>query len=580
MGYFVAVRSPEQLDEPSDETGDARSDEAHDAPRAHKNRSAPRMATPARADRITVEGLLQWAQEGRIRLPSFQRSLRWEAEDKRALLDSMERGYPVGTLLLWKRPASTEEIGSPLPRAEARPTSGDVYLIVDGQQRVTTLWESLVLTPDRGERAMVFDLPSESFQVRLLKRGEREIPPSLVESDLPPALPLYMALDSTTLSEWVPAALPRETKRRYFEVGKRLREYPIPIYVVEGDDIEMLRVIFDRTNSTGRSLSRDEVFDALVGSRIVAGEQSGLDLVNEQLRGIGFGTLDRSTILKTFEAVSGERIGKADPRELDPRAAEKDLLRTARALSRAIELLRAIGVPHVTVLPYELPLVVLARLFGLHADPTERSITLLRRWFWRGAIAGRLGGASGSLQQHVDDIQEGDEHGSVQRLLERTGRPRQPDLQGIAHEELSIGTARGKLVICALLSHMPRSLVNGEKVVPGELFNDGLNDVLLRIAPPRAAPLGKSIANRLLHPVSGVAPLRLIRDCMDEGALASHAIDPSSQDALRAGDVSAFLVHRAGVLEAWITRFLDRQAEWTRDDTPAATMLAQRRIAS
>src|SRR5262249_29500862 len=157
----------------------------------------------------------------------------------------------------------------------------------------------------------------------------------------------------------------------YYEVGKRLREYLVPIYVVEGDDIQMLRHVFDRTNSTGKPLTRDEVFDALVGSRI-ASNGEGLGLVQDQLRDMGFGSIDRSTILKTFEAIRDEKIGKLDPRGLDPRAAEDDLLDTARALRNAVTFLQAIGVPHVAALPYELPLVVLARLFHLYESPDER----------------------------------------------------------------------------------------------------------------------------------------------------------------------------------------------------------------
>lgn len=77
------------------------------------------METPARADRITVEELLRWAKDGRIRIPNFQRGLTWDAEDKWKLLDSIERGYPIGTLLLWKRPATAEGIGAPSSRADS-----------------------------------------------------------------------------------------------------------------------------------------------------------------------------------------------------------------------------------------------------------------------------------------------------------------------------------------------------------------------------------------------------------------------------------------------------------------------------
>ena len=566
------MSAPKRPNRPEGDDGPTRQAAAQHAP--------PRMATPARADRITVEDLLKWANEGRLRLPSFQRALRWDADDKWKLLDSMERGYPIGTFLLWKRAASTKDIGSPLPRGPAPPTEGDVYVVVDGQQRVTTLWEALALAPEAAQPTIVFDMVNEKFVVRALKKTERGPTAPVGDAAAPPALPLHIALDAVTLSEWVPSALPREVKARYYEVGKRLRQYLIPIYVVESDDTEMLRNVFDRTNSTGKALTRDEVFDALVGSRIASTGERGLGLVHDQLRDLGFGSIDRLTILKAFEATTDEKIGKLDPRNIDPRAAENDLLGTARALRKTVAFLKSIGVPHVAALPYELPLVVLARLFHLVESPDEKSLVLLKRWFWRGAVAGRHGGASGSLQQHVDDVRPDDEHRSVKRLLDRTGDPRRPDLGAIARDEISLATARGKVVLCALFSHAPRNLSSGDKIVPDELFGDGTHEVTLRIVQPRGSELGSTIGNRLLHPGVGVAPSRLVRECNDDGALASHGIDRSSQRALRLGDVDTFLKRRAEVLEEWILQFVDARAEWDRPDTPSVRVLAQRKKAS
>ena len=566
------MSTPKRPSSPEGDDGPTRQVVAKHAP--------PRMATPARADRITVEELLKLATAGRLRVPSFQRALRWDADDKWKLLDSMERGYPIGTLLLWKRAASTTDIGSPLPRGPAAPSQGDVYLVVDGQQRISTLWGALALAPEGAQPTIVFDMVSEKFLVRPLKRTERGHLGSMGDGTTPPALPMHIALDAVTLSEWVPSALPREIKLRYFEVGKRLREYLIPTYVVEGDDTEILRNIFDRTNSTGKALTRDEVFDALVGSRIDSNGARGLGLVHDQLRDLSFGLIDRSTILKAFEAIRGEKIGKFDPRGQDPSAAESDLLGTAHALRKTVAFLQSIGVPHAAALPYELPLVVLARLFHLYENPDEKSLVLLKRWFWRGAVAGRHGGASGSLQQHVDDVEPSDEQGSVKRLLGRTGEARKPDLGTLARDEISIASARGKIVLCALFSRAPRNLATGDKIVPDELFGDGTHELMLRIVQPRESELGSTIGNRLLHPSVDVAPSRLVRECNDDGALASHAIDRSSQRALRQSDVDTFLKHRAAALAEWILQFVDARAEWDRPDTPSVKVMAQRKKAS
>ncbi len=538
---------------------------------------ARRMATPARADRVTVEELMRWAKEGRLRIPDFQRPLQWTAQDKRHLLDSMERGYPVGTLLLWKRVATGELEGVPLPGVDQTPSSGDVYLVVDGQQRIATLWEALGRTPIPGQPQMVFELPAEAFQLRPITSTEKE---GLVANPKePPALPLTVALDATSLSEWMPAGLDREVKRRYFDVGKRLREYPLPIYVVEGDDMGVLREVFDRINSAGRPLKREDVFHALVGSRIVRGDLRGLESVSADYEELGFGTLDASTIYKAFEAIRGDKVGKSDPHSMRPSESESDLRATGRALRETVRFLQSIGVPHVAVLAYELPLVVLARFFAKHPAPTERSLILLRRWFWRASIAERLGGASSALQQHVDDV-GANEHEAVQALLHRTGEAPLIKPGEAAAGAFSAANARGKLVLCALFHASPRDLTTGDKLVPADVLQDGLERLLRPIAPPKVPVFGSTIANRLLGQPRGLKPATLIVDCDDAGALASHFISRKMQSALRKGDTTEFLSARLEKIERHVYDFFGTRTEIGRDDARPVAALASKRAAS
>ncbi len=57
-----------------------------------------------------VEDLLGELRRGRMRIPSFQRGLRWERGDAAKLLDSLWRGYPIGTLLFWETRAEAGEV--------------------------------------------------------------------------------------------------------------------------------------------------------------------------------------------------------------------------------------------------------------------------------------------------------------------------------------------------------------------------------------------------------------------------------------------------------------------------------------
>jgi Protein of unknown function DUF262 len=535
----------------------------------------PRMEGSARAESMSVDRLLQLAGEGRLRMPDFQRPFRWENSDRRDLLDSIYRGYPVGTLLLWKNPPNGPSAGRPLFPGAPTPAQGDTYLIVDGQQRITTLWDALGATPERGKSTLFFDMATDAFVIRQLSQADVEGEAPAATGDALPAAPLYLVRDAATLSEWVPQALPRETKRQYFELGKRLREYTVALYVVEQGDLDVLRRVFDRANTSGKPMQREEVFHALVGSRIAGA--AGLELVNAELSDLGFGRLEPATVLKAYEAVEGTKIGRLDPRTLDVETAHATLRRTATAFRAAIEfLMTSAAVPHVEVCPYELPLVVLARFFACHPRPSERSRVLLRRWFWRGSLGQRLGGASGTMQQHVNDIVPSDESASVQALLERTGMPWQLPPSIDLAEGISVASASGRVALCTLLAHRPRHLVTGELLTSAELFREGKTNLMRPIA-GRGSNTGLGgFANRLLHPPTRQRPVQLVLECSDEAALFSHGIDPEAVKWLRAGNVTEFLIGRSTVLHDWGGEFTSRQAEIERDDAPPLTALTRR----
>jgi hypothetical protein len=542
----------------------------------------PRMSIAARAEAMAVEDVIRLASEGRLRMPAFQRAFRWEAKDRRALLDSIYRGYPVGTLLLWKNPPSATPAGRQLGVMGIAAPQGDRYLVVDGQQRLTTLWEALGRAPASGEMALVFDIGREEVVSRPLTPDEVEgRPPSRGEREDEglPQVPLHLVLDAALLSAWVPSWMSIEDKRRYFELGKRIREHKLGLYVVEHAEIDALRHVFDRINSTGKPMRREEVFDALIGSQIAQDGNTGLALVNAQLADLGFGAIEPSTILKAFEAIRGDKVGKLDPRRLEVADAEADLIRTARALRAAVLFLRTTAhVPHVAVCPYELPMVVLARFFALHDQPSERSLILLRRWLWRGSLGERLGGASSSMQQHVDDVTK-DEVKSVQALLRRTGSPEGlllDDLEWDRTITASMASARGKAMICALLALQPRSLVSGERLDASVLFRKGVPDALRPILRGSTSGVHSrlGVINKLLHP-SGSAR-SLILECTDEAALFSHGIDHEAREGLRRGDVETFFERRNKLLRRSTEDFFARHTELKRDDAPPIAALTRR----
>lgn len=94
----------------------------------------------------TVEALVGMIQRGELRLPEMQRRYVWRAPRVRDLLDSLYRGYPSGSILVWE--TDVEQPSRDLAVAQA--TNPYAKLLLDGQQRLTSL--SAVI---RGEPVMV-----------------------------------------------------------------------------------------------------------------------------------------------------------------------------------------------------------------------------------------------------------------------------------------------------------------------------------------------------------------------------------------------------------------------------------------
>ncbi|MYH55879.1 MAG: DUF262 domain-containing protein [Acidimicrobiia bacterium] len=80
-------------------------------------------------------GLMLAIEQGTLGLPEIQRPFVWKSSKARDLLDSMYRGYPVGTLLFWNTGAKEgmRQIGNVKENVPAT-------AIVDGQQRLTSLY--------------------------------------------------------------------------------------------------------------------------------------------------------------------------------------------------------------------------------------------------------------------------------------------------------------------------------------------------------------------------------------------------------------------------------------------------------
>ena len=94
-----------------------------------------------------ISTILDRIDNGSLALPVFQRGYVWNREQVRELFNSLYRGYPVGSLLIWE--TSSTEVKK---RGDLPIPINPLQLLLDGQQRMTSLYGVM-----RGRKPDFFD---------------------------------------------------------------------------------------------------------------------------------------------------------------------------------------------------------------------------------------------------------------------------------------------------------------------------------------------------------------------------------------------------------------------------------------
>ncbi len=227
-----------------------------------------------------LHDVLASINSGRLQLPEFQRNYVWRLNEQKALLDSIQKGYPVGAILLLEIDSVNGSAVSPFGKRlfNGAPEAKEPIkeLVLDGQQRLTTCFLTFSGNSDKwffidlrklfaetkGEAGRQIDL-SEYLESR--KRPPH--PESLLfDKDLLP-LP-FITEDRNDLREKLNsyannlADLPSEHK--YVEFIKvtlhgyldSFYDYKFPAIVLPAKlDLEAVANVFTKLNTSGMKLS-------------------------------------------------------------------------------------------------------------------------------------------------------------------------------------------------------------------------------------------------------------------------------------------------------------------------------------
>ncbi|MEV5408226.1 DUF262 domain-containing protein [Thermopolyspora sp. NPDC052614] len=517
-------------------------------------------------DSIQPQELVRLAKTGRLRIPPFQRPYQWDRNDVIRLFDSIVRGYPIGSLVFWQRPAAAGRVVIGHLVIEA-PSVGNAYWMVDGQQRTISLIGALTATEETVDPRfrIYFDLALGEFislPRRVHPEGEH--------------LPMRLVLDTAGLNSWLRSRpyLSEAHIAAADRVVAAIRDYAIPMIVITGDDVKIVHEVFNRINTSGKPLTGVEVFRAL---RVRPDDQKPSDLraLADEIGTFGYGPVSEQVVTRSLQAIRDPQVDRDFREEFKGHEERRrSLATTESALGHVIDFLRdEAHIPHITLVPHVTPcLPVLSRFMAIFGPPKGRVAELLRRWIWRSAVLG-FGPQDDTIAlRRAASVVHTDAIGSAQRLLQLLPPPTPwaPDLS-----QTHLGNAQAKLNILGLLSRNPRLLSPNQIAEP-------IDPVRLLEAGTPLAPildeysgLGGGIANRMVHPLgeSTALYLILIQFEYDERVLSSHCIDEKAMSLLLTSQWSQFLERRAAITTQVIADHVQSHALFGFRDGPDVTAL-------
>ena len=92
-------------------------------------------------DDLTIRQIITLIGQGRLRVPTFQRGFIWDAPQVAYLMDSIYKGYPMGSLLIWRTKEKLKFERKLGPYSLPSPDDGlPVDYRLDGQQRITSIF--------------------------------------------------------------------------------------------------------------------------------------------------------------------------------------------------------------------------------------------------------------------------------------------------------------------------------------------------------------------------------------------------------------------------------------------------------
>lgn len=424
----------------------------------------------------SLTSLLQYIKQGNIQVPQFQRGFIWDRDNVKRLFDSINKGYPVGTIFLWKPADSTDGLNESklgaytIPRGNAQD-----YYVLDGYQRLSTLF-SCLYNGDTGGIDRDTDMLNKIFSLYYDASLDEFVYINKKNAPKYWQFPLNVMLVASDFRKYYREHLEvecnnEEKKERILDRAdgfcSRLLDYSILCTEIENADINQAADIFSRINKEGTKVTIDWMIHALSYDKV-----SGFNLAKttdellESLQEYHFEDLSRNTIFRCFQSSFDDKI-YFDQDKIEVLARKENFKKiiveeSVPAIKKAVQFLyEELHVLDRKLLPYPIQLVFCMNFFLQLDSPTDEQKQWLKKWFWKTTYTSFF--TNGSLSVQRDEYKEfvkclktglyKDEEFS-DRLFPVTPMPKELNMRGVR------SCASALFVINHIFKECPQIFVN------------------------------------------------------------------------------------------------------------------------
>jgi hypothetical protein len=527
--------------------------------------------------------LMNDIEHGRVRLPPFQRDFVWSPPKVIDLMDSIYKGYPIGSFFYWKasreyvtlfRDIKSLSLPSPAPDQE-------LFFILDGQQRLTSIWATFkgaTINEDNYARICLNLEAAATYEV-----GDSEVRRTAkvfeeADADNVKLVSLRDILsDKIQTYDVIRDSLPPEKKEIISKARDRFRSYPFSVVKIFDLQLDDAVEVFQRINQGGKRLTRFELVAANCWS-----ESFDLAKVvkefNERLKErTSFGKVEPITFVQAMALIKFEQCKTEHELKLSSRTVQELWPRVSKAIGDSIDWMRDnYGVMRGGMLPYEAMLAVLACYFSEHGTnvPPQHK-TWLDRWFWRSAFSERYSKSTNTqMANDAKGIRE-----LIGGKLELPNYPLSVSKKAVIEMKMNRSGAARKGVLCILANAKPKHFVTGADVSLAKDHFSELKDPNAHHIFPKMflKKLKRYVEEVHLVPNFCFLPADLNKKIKDrrpseyfadfrgkdphnahfEGALRSHLIPSGSDSPIWNDDYDEFLRRRAELIWAEILKATD-----------------------